>query len=378
MPHIIAKGFKILLSIVDKIVVIVSSLALIAGYLSSYIKNDEFTWVFALSFVLPYLYLLNAIIFFLLLVRQRFIWTIAPLIAMVLTFNMTSAIYEIDFFRKYADSDNKSKLKILTYNVHRFRDPSWHFKFDSLINTIDTLNADVICFQEFDTYNVPLDSVKSRFPKLKYVHTHLSDSTDTKLSTTIGTAIFSRYPLINQVNIDFEDSNNRFQYSNIVIDRDTLTLINAHLQSTGLDNSDRIHIENIQNSIEKVNDTTTYKNIVIPIYKKLIEGNRKRRIQSEEVADIVDSSKYPVIVCGDFNSIPSSYTYRILTNRCNLKDSFRELGEGFGSTFNDFNNMLRIDYVLHSNKYKTVKYESPHFKYSDHYPVVVEIVKVID
>lgn len=50
-----------------------------------------------------------------------------------------------------------------------------------------------------------------------------------------------------------------------------------------------------------------------------------------EIRAVIDSTHYPVIVAGDFNDTPSSYTYRRLKG--DMTDGFRAVGNGFGGTF---------------------------------------------
>lgn len=50
----------------------------------------------------------------------------------------------------------------------------------------------------------------------------------------------------------------------------------------------------------------------------------KRSIQANVVKQCIDESPYPVLVCGDFNSLPSSYTYHTVKGK-QLKDGFKRV-----------------------------------------------------
>ncbi|MFI3268233.1 MAG: endonuclease/exonuclease/phosphatase family protein [Rikenellaceae bacterium] len=354
------------------IIVLFSAILLLCGYLTSFMESDK-PWVLTAGLVMPIIYIINVIIFLILIIRAKFILSSIPFLVLLLTFNTTTAMFGINVFKRYDDS--KSKFKVATYNVHGFRNDQWIFKFDSIMNDIDSINADILCLQEFETFNVSLDSIQKRLPKLKYAHTHISDSVSTTQKEGRGTAILSRYPLINLKNIDFEESDNRCQIANIIINRDTLTIINAHLQSSGINITDANHIRNIQDSLMMLKDSSVYKQTIVPLYQKLVKSNSKRKNQADEIADYIQNSKYPVILCGDFNSVPSSYTYRTFTSKCDLEDPFLKFGVGYESTYKQFNNLLRIDYILHSEQYESVSFYVPQFEFSDHYPVVVEFTK---
>ena len=62
-----------------------------------------------------------------------------------------------------------------------------------------------------------------------------------------------------------------------------------------------------------------------------------------------------MIVCGDFNDTPISYTYRTMSR--DLNDAFRKVGRGYSHTYRGFFNMLRIDYVLCSDEFAPLSYE---------------------
>ena len=78
-----------------------------------------------------------------------------------------------------------------------------------------------------------------------------------------------------------------------------------------------------------------------------------------------------VIVCGDFNDTPMSYTYRRL--RGDLTDAFARKGRGMIYTYRGFLGVFRIDYLFHSDDFETVDYDSEQPLWSDHNPVIVDL-----
>ena len=85
----------------------------------------------------------------------------------------------------------------------------------------------------------------------------------------------------------------------------------------------------------------------------------------------MQSSPYPIILCGDFNDTPLSYAYNTIS--ANLKDTFKESGKGIGQTFVKIP-ALRIDYILHEKKIRSLNYKQHKKKLSDHYAVSCELV----
>ncbi|MCX6308053.1 MAG: endonuclease/exonuclease/phosphatase family protein, partial [Bacteroidia bacterium] len=87
----------------------------------------------------------------------------------------------------------------------------------------------------------------------------------------------------------------------------------------------------------------------------------------DAVSKVVHESPYEVLVCGDFNDVPGSYTYRKI--RSDILDSWVEKGNGWGHTFHENFFLFRIDYVLHTPGIRCVKANVDHVHYSDHFPV---------
>ncbi|MBP7497961.1 MAG: endonuclease/exonuclease/phosphatase family protein, partial [Bacteroidales bacterium] len=111
------------------------------------------------------------------------------------------------------------------------------------------------------------------------------------------------------------------------------------------------------------------------IISRLKRAYIKRAAQVDIVNKHIAKCTYPVIVCGDFNDTPLSYSYKSIIKSKKLKDSYIEAGNGFsqtyaGTAFPSF----RIDYILHSSVFKTLNYSRDKIYFSDHYPVRVEIL----
>ncbi len=177
------------------------------------------------------------------------------------------------------------------------------------------------------------------------------------------TAIFSRLPIEASGDIPFEKTGNSALWADVRLpDGHLVRVFCAHLQSNSVSAAaDRI-VEDPDLAEKK-----TWTGIA-GILARVKRGTQKRARQARLVADMVERSPHPAILCGDLNDTPASFTYHLLSQR--LEDPFREHGLGLGTTFRGSIPLLRIDYVLASEKLETVNYRSfsPHL--GDHDPVL--------
>ena len=97
---------------------------------------------------------------------------------------------------------------------------------------------------------------------------------------------------------------------------------------------------------------------------------RARQVQL--VRNLIDTTKYPVILAGDFNDLPSTYTFRTLKGK--LRDNFIYGGLGTAGTYKGKLSFLRIDYILSSSSINCIKYYSDSKEWSDHNPVIAEFI----
>jgi endonuclease/exonuclease/phosphatase family metal-dependent hydrolase len=109
---------------------------------------------------------------------------------------------------------------------------------------------------------------------------------------------------------------------------------------------------------------------------RLKKGFVKRALQAQELKESINASKYPVIVTGDFNDTPVSYTYRSI--RKGLNDSFFFFLHGAGFTYRGNYPPNRIDYILYDKKLTNSHFEIIKAKYSDHYPIMAWFKKKND
>lgn len=342
-------------------------LGLLMSYLSSHISPEEL-WLIA-YFGLGYPALLIINIFFVVywIIRQRW-FVVLSLLTIAFGWSHVNAHFRLTSNR---DIDlHKKHLKVMSFNA-MFFDQYMQIQRDNLATIkdifimIENESPDILCIQEFYTDNSPdfqmQDAIVS---KLKYQHSHVNYMLVKRNGKSYGTAIFSRFPIIERGIISFENSP---YYSgimcDIVHDADTFRVFNLHFESLRLSNEDRIFINELSKQDNPLMHQTSRK-----ILQKLRLAYTKRATQARHIKEAIRQSPYPVILCADLNDTPTSYAFSQLSSE--LKDAFSESGRGIGRTYRSLYYPFRIDYIFYSPHFESRDYKTIQQKLSDHYPIV--------
>lgn len=255
-----------------------------------------------------------------------------------------------------------NRLTILTWNTHQmgqYRKP----KDNAILQHLLTQDADIICLQEVDVYKSPefltLAEVRHSLGA-KYPYSYIDFSVYNS-RRQFGNMVWSRYPLINKKTVDYEIRSNLSSRCDVVVGEDTFRLIVNHLESnrftsTDMTINDGAKYEDIRNSAKRIGHKWT-------------KARNRRRGQARAVRKEIDNSPYPVIVVGDFNDIPLSYTYYTISK--GLHDAWLETSWGkWGTTFKLKGSFgVRIDYILCQNPLVPVQCTVKETTGSDHSPV---------
>ncbi len=294
-----------------------------------------------------------------------------PLVPFVLGVFSLTMFFRPQFTEVYADhSRDRSLVSVASYNVRgmmrEIEGGKLRSNLDEIVSVIDSLRPDVLCMQEFQsTRRHPRTEFEDALPLYHYNRTRFNIA-GSEPQLGWGLAIYSKFPIAASGHIDFEGTSNAILWADVVASRDTVRVFNAHLQTTAIKASDERYIVHGQFVADSARTSKVRKMVGM-----LTQNDIIRAAQADSLARGIAASPYPVVVCGDFNDTPASYTYHKISKR--LRDSFREAGSGYGYTYRGFFDLLRIDYVLHSRSLECVEYRSPAFDASDHNPVAVRL-----
>ncbi len=338
---------------------ILFAVGLLLSYLSVYI-NPEKLWVLALiGLSYPILLIINLLFLIYWIIRWKLLFLI-PLIAIVCGINHLSNYIQLPFGKK--TEVHNPDLKVLSYNINLFRLYAWSKEtptFNKIFVFTKDNNIDIACFQEFYFREGKLNEKMASELLNMYSHIELVIKNN---RSGYGIATYSIFPIVNKGDIKFENTSNACIYSDIKIGDDTVRVYNCHLQSLRLKERN-LKFLITQDHLDESTTVDELKDISFKFRDALI----KRAHQVNMITEHIKTCKYPVILCGDFNDAPFSYTYHELTQ--NLFDTFNEAGKGLANTYVRFF-PYRIDYILHSNDIKAISFSSPRVEYSDHYPVI--------
>ncbi|MFZ4931619.1 endonuclease/exonuclease/phosphatase family protein [Chryseobacterium sp. Mn2064] len=225
-------------------------------------------------------------------------------------------------------------IKVLTFNV-KYGEYGW----DKVKKYIKDQDADIILVQEKDTNRaIKRDLVKYPSVILK-----------------------TKHKIVRQDKLIDEKARGNSFYADVDINGKIIRIVNVYLEPFRLHKSMFTKLEGLG-----FGNISTLLSHMTPTFQA-------HEDQVSKIRKIVDLSPYPVILAGDFNSVPNSYEYYNLGK--DLQDAFVVAGKGSASSFHDYKVPLRIDYIFTSKSIIPLSYKVDHtVELSDHYPVIAEFL----
>ena len=257
----------------------------------------------------------------------------------------------------------KNSFKIISYNTMGFatgtKDSA---KEEGILKYLTDSHADFFCFQEGHCIPAKLLGEKI-LPKLD--RTFGYHDTLRIAESILGCC--SKYPIIGKELICKDDMNGAAAFHILLGAKDTLFLINCHLKSMGLSDDDR---KQYSKMVKQLNDSNaeTHSRLLI---SKISKATVIRANQADDVARYIERhAGKNIIVCGDFNDTPISYTHHRI-HSTGLTDAYSMTANGIGRSFNRDAIIVRIDHLFCSEHWKPYGFRiDKSIKSSDHYPIV--------
>lgn len=294
----------------------------------------------------------------------REVWI--PILGLVLSFFSIRNYWPINF----TSDPPEGAIKVLSYNVAGFSTQQTDGEGKNLVmKYIVSQQPDIACLQEA-SMDLKMFDEQIKPPLLEVMP--YSDSVQIGGSAYY---CFSRYPIISKEVVSassvspFTNGSAAFKLvrSREEGGHDTLLVINCHLESMHLSLDDRkgyhAMVSDPENSeVEEASRT---------LVSKISNASVERAKQAAQTAAYVEKHEgEKIILCGDFNDTPISYTHHRLVS-AGLTDAYVSSGNGLGRSFNRDAIYVRIDNILCSSHFKSY---AAHIDYtiavSDHYPII--------
>jgi endonuclease/exonuclease/phosphatase family metal-dependent hydrolase len=359
-----------------KVLTVVCLSSLLLSYICPFI-HPETIWIIPF-FGLAYPVIVCISLFFLLywaLLRSR--WFFVVLGVILLGGKLHFRTLAITFSPVEA-TEQDEVLKIMSYNVRLFdlyneSLTERNKNRNAIISYIHEMSPDVICFQEFYHQDKPSSfATKDTLTELldiDYYHERYSHKLTGRQN--YGICMLSKYPMIAKGDVMFlnsANSDNYCIYADIVKGKDTIRVYNIHLQSIKLQQDDYAMFGENKDR-QAAPEKSTFRLLI----EKLSIAYPSRAEQALRVTEHMETSPYPVVICGDFNDTPLSYVYNQFDRQ--LTDAYRETSSGLGVTYAGKVPAGRIDYIFHTSDLSAQHFRIQKRAYSDHRAIYCEIWK---
>lgn len=332
------------------------------------VAPDVFWPISLMGLIFPATVLVNIlfIVIWLLLLKRFFLYS---LLALILSYVLVLDHIQPGFSKAGDVQESNDAIEILSFNARNLSNNNMNIG-DKLIRTqimefVASHKADIVCFQEFQSY--PTRGVNSvedyKFGLgLKHVYKapYLLKNSHEFLDLLV---LFSKYPILNS-NDFYMDGKSYGFYVDLKIKEETVRVFNLHLESNHFNRNDYQIFTDTETTFDPKK-----RNHLIVLFQKLKKYSVKRSFQARRVKQEIAKSPYPVIIIGDFNDTPASFSYQHIAG--NLHDAFKQKGKGYSNTYNGDLPPMRIDYALFSDHFNIDNYQVLDVDLSDHFPIKV-------
>ena len=331
---------------------------LLVGY-SDRLNPADHPLLSTMGMAFPFFLLVNiAFLFFWLIFKWRMIW--------ISVLGLVCAYVPINIYMPLNSRQDipEGALKLVSYNVCAYGgNYKYEQGFETVLKYFVEQEPDIICVQEdVDTWR---RYVFREYEKHWAYNDTIVICNSVESFNTLG--IHTRFPIIKRERIEYASLANGSAAWWLKVGKDTLVVVNNHFEGCHLNNDDRAQYRQIIKG-ELPSDSARAESKLLLI--KLAEANAKRSNQVRAVLRYVEEhSQYPIIVCGDFNDNPISYSRHAMAEQ--LTDCFRETGRGIGLSYNQKAFSFRIDHIFCSKQLQPYNCKvDDEMDASDHYPIL--------
>lgn len=247
-------------------------------------------------------------------------------------------------------------IKLMSYNVFSFnRSDSTGLK--KISEYVNSSGASIVCMQEAEFNDAVRDAFKSEYHYMDTMYNNRSGETQ---------IILSKFPILSKNKINADLSGCLCAAYEVLINGDRTTIINCHLESSGLSMEERKDFHHfVKGELKSDTIGSESKKMIV----RLGEASRRRVPQVEGIIKYINSRKgEPVILFGDFNDTPLSYCHYLLGKT--LTDCYIATANGPGISYHYNTIYVRIDNIMCSSHWEPYNFTVDRdIAVSDHYPI---------
>lgn len=370
-PGILSNLFGIACLILNLLAIVWLALC----YVASFLRPESIKDIAVLSLTTPFAIIVNAaFVIFWLITRWR-VRAVFSLLTLLACYKIVLEIFAFNFVGQNDFPRGENTLKLMSWNVHGLGifDKPHNKNATGIMDCIKQEDPDVLCMPEYYVY--ASDTLKPFTAQIlsqnhfSSFHFHIDNNVGD--STLLGVAIFSKYPVLDYKNYNLGKAFISLSQCDIQVSKNRIIrMFFVHLYSFSLSGGDRAYLSFLRaKGIPEESDIAHSRSFIW----RFNQVYKIRAREADIIAAEIHKSPYPVLICGDFNDLPASYTYT--TVRDGLNDAFIDKGVGLGRTYNQIEPTLRIDHIFYDpSALQITGYKCLPLRYSDHNPIIAGFI----
>ncbi len=329
-------------------------LATFLAYLAP-VVDPELTWVISFFGLFFPILLITNFLFIIYWIYKKPKYLIVSAICLIIGWNHIKGFISFNTPKAESDADSVTLMSFNISNASFGYDKDKEnraAKKEAFIEFLEQYkDIEIFCIQEVGDY--AYDILKKTFPNHNIYYKEK------------GAVILSKYPFKEKGEIDFGTKTNSCLWADIKLDHDIVRVYSYHLQSNRI-SRDAEKLAN-QSDIDQKQAWYDIKGML----RKFRNSHLQRSRQAEKIAAHVINCKNKIILAGDLNDPPQSYTYHVFSELG--QDAFRKRGMGLGTTYAGKIPLLRIDYIFADQDLEVASFDIVKDHFSDHYAVISTI-----
>lgn len=315
------------------------------------------------GYAFPFFAILN-IIFIGIWMLVKKLYIAAPFLAFVACYSPMMKYCPM----RLSDDAPEESMKVMTYNTWSFghsegKDMTWEEKREvrrQMLQYIADQDCDIVCLQEVD-YGSDIEHDMDSIVKPVLPYRSHKEWAGNKVM------LLSKYPILKAEQIKYESRGNLSVAYYLDAKGKEFIVINNHLETNHFSTEEK---ENFGKMVKGGMERHEIKGESKFVARKLVDAAKIRAAQADAIATFIELHKgRSILLCGDFNDIPISYTRRTIARE--LTDCYVATAKGPGFSYHKHGMYVRIDNIMCSEDMISYRcHVDKTCNLSDHYPVI--------